>query len=93
MQRSWKERLSSRKFLLPTATFVLIVINEIAGLAVNREAYWAIVALVVFFVTGEAYVDGQAVKKEASEIFIIEEELKAENPAEWKYPEHGEITD
>jgi|GEM_PF-1051778 len=63
MQRDIWTRLKSRKFLLALANFLFIVINEIAGAPIDREAYFAIAGGIIAFIAGESYVDGQAVKK------------------------------
>ena len=61
MQRSIRTRLKSRKFLMSLATTVLVCINEVVGRPINEDAYWVIATLVIGWVLGEAYVDGQAV--------------------------------
>lgn len=63
MQRNIWTRLKSRKFLIALANFLFVVLNEVAGCPIDREAYFAITAGVIAFITGEAYVDGQAVDK------------------------------
>ena len=61
MQRPIWTRLKSRKFLMSLATTILICINEVSGRPINEEAYWVIATLVVGWIAGESYVDGQAV--------------------------------
>ncbi len=63
MQRDIWVRLKSRKFLLALANFLFIVINEVLGAPVDREAYFAITGGVIAFICGESYVDGQGVAK------------------------------
>lgn len=63
MQRDIWTRLKSRKFLLALANFIFVVLNEVAGCPVDREAYFAITGGVIAWVFGESYVDGQAVQK------------------------------
>jgi len=62
MQRDILTRLKSRKFLLALANFLFIVINEVLGAPIDREAYFAITGGIIAFICGESYVDGQAVK-------------------------------
>ena len=61
MQRPIWTRLKSRKFLLSLATTILICINEVVGRPINEDAYWVIATLVIGWIAGESYVDGQAV--------------------------------
>ncbi|MFA7468928.1 MAG: hypothetical protein WCY82_11800 [Desulfotomaculaceae bacterium] len=63
MQRDIWTRIKSRKFLVALANFLFIVINEILGAPVDREAYFAITGGIIAFIAGESYVDGQGVKK------------------------------
>lgn len=62
MQRDILTRLKSRKFLLALANFLFIVVNEVFGAPIDREAYFAITGGIIAFIAGESYVDGQAVK-------------------------------
>ena len=62
MQRDIWTRIKSRKFLLALANFIFIVINEVLGAPIDRDAYFAITGGVIAFIAGESYVDGQAVK-------------------------------
>jgi len=62
MQRDIWTRLKSRKFLLALANFLFIVINEIYGAPIDREAYFAITGGIIAFIAGESYVDGNVVK-------------------------------
>ena len=59
MQRDIWTRLKSRKFLLALANFIFVVINEVIGTPVDREAYFAITGGIIAFIVGESYVDGQ----------------------------------
>ncbi|MEW6540583.1 MAG: hypothetical protein AB1402_03060 [Bacillota bacterium] len=61
MQRPFFDRLKSRKFLVALANFGFVVLNEILGAPVDREAYFAITGGVIAFIVGESYVDGKAV--------------------------------
>lgn len=61
MQRPLLTRLKSRKFLMSLATTILVCINEVIGRPINEDAYWVIALLVVGWIAGESYVDGQAV--------------------------------
>lgn len=63
MQRNIWSRLKSRKFLLALANFGFVVLNEVAGTPVDREAYFAVTGGIIAFIAGESYVDGQAVEK------------------------------
>jgi len=45
------------------ASILLIVINEIAGLSIPADAYWAIILPVIAYILGEAYTDGKAAGK------------------------------
>jgi len=61
--RPFLQRLKSRKFLMALASILLIVINEIAGLSIPADAYWAIILPVIAYILGEAYTDGKAARK------------------------------
>jgi len=62
MQRDILTRLKSRKFLLALCNFIFVVINELLGTPIDREAYFAITGGIIAFITGESYVDGKAVE-------------------------------
>lgn len=57
--RSFVDRLKSRKFLMALASILLIVINEIAGLDIPSDAYWAIILPVIAYIVGESYIDAK----------------------------------
>ena len=61
--RPFLQRLKSRKFLMAIATILLIVCNEMVGLNIPEEAYWAIILPVIAYILGEAYTDGKAAGK------------------------------
>ncbi len=61
--RPFMERLKSRKWLTAIATILLIICNEMVGLNIPEEAYWAIVLPAIAYILGEAYTDGKAVGK------------------------------
>lgn len=61
--RPFLQRLKSRKFLVAIATILLIVCNEIIGLSIPDDAYWAIILPVIAYILGEAYTDGKAAGK------------------------------
>ncbi len=61
--RPFLQRLKSRKFLMALASILLIVVNEIAGLSIPADAYWAIILPVIAYILGEAYTDGKAAGK------------------------------
>ena len=61
--RPFVERLKSRKFLMAIAAILLIVFNEVIGLDIPTESYWAIVVPVIAYIIGEAYTDGKAVER------------------------------
>lgn len=61
--RPFFQRLKSRKFLMAFASILLIIINEIAGLNIPADAYWAIILPVIAYILGEAYTDGKAAGK------------------------------
>lgn len=61
--RPFIERLKSRKFLMALASILLIVVNEIAGLNIPADSYWAIILPVIAYILGEAYTDGKAAGK------------------------------
>ena len=61
--RPFLQRLKSRKFLMALASILLIAINEIAGLSIPADAYWAIILPVIAYILGEAYTDGKAAGK------------------------------
>lgn len=61
--RPFIDRLKSRKLLMAIAAILLIVINEMIGLNIPADAYWAIVLPVIAYILGEAYTDGKAAGK------------------------------
>ena len=61
--RPFLQRLKSRKFLMALAAMLLIVVNEMVGLNIPDDAYWAIVLPVIAYILGEAYTDGKAAEK------------------------------
>lgn len=62
MQRSWTDRLKSRKFLTAIFSALFIILNEGLGTPIDREAYGWITGVITAFILGESWVDGQAVK-------------------------------
>ncbi|HRX15970.1 MAG TPA: hypothetical protein P5123_06630 [Spirochaetota bacterium] len=63
MQRSFIERLKSRKFLAAFFTALFIICNEGLGLGVDQQAYMWITGVVTAFILGESYIDAQAIGK------------------------------
>ena len=61
--RPFLQRLKSRKFLVAVATILLIICNEMVGLNIPAESYWAIILPVIAYILGEAYTDGKAAGK------------------------------
>lgn len=61
--RPFMERLKSRKWLTAIATILLIICNEMVGLNIPEEAYWAIILPAIAYILGEAYADGKAAGK------------------------------
>lgn len=61
--RPFIERLKSRKWLTAIATILLIICNEMVGLNIPEEAYWAIILPAIAYILGEAYTDGKAAGK------------------------------
>ncbi len=61
--RPFVERLKSRKWLTAIATILLIICNEMVGLNIPEEAYWAIILPAIAYILGEAYTDGKAAGK------------------------------
>ena len=61
--RTFMERLKSRKWLTAIATILLIICNEMVGLNIPEEAYWAIILPAIAYILGEAYTDGKAAGK------------------------------
>ncbi len=61
--RPFLQRLKSRKFLVAIATILLVVCNEMVGLNIPPDAYWAIILPVIAYILGEAYTDGKAARK------------------------------
>ena len=61
--RPFLQRLKSRKFLVAIATILLVVCNEMVGLNIPAESYWAIILPVIAYILGEAYTDGKAAGK------------------------------
>lgn len=61
--RPFLQRLKSRKFLVAIATILLIICNEMIGLNIPADSYWAIILPVIAYILGEAYTDGKAARK------------------------------
>ena len=61
--RPFLQRLKSRKFLVAIATILLIICNEMIGLTIPADSYWAIILPVIAYILGEAYTDGKAAGK------------------------------
>ncbi len=61
--RPFLQRLKSRKFLVAVATILLIICNEMIGLNIPADSYWAIILPVIAYILGEAYTDGKAAGK------------------------------
>lgn len=61
--RPFIDRLKSRKFLVAVATILLIICNEMIGLNIPADSYWAIILPVIAYILGEAYTDGKAAGK------------------------------
>ncbi len=61
--RPFLQRLKSRKFLVAIATILLIICNEMIGLNIPADSYWAIILPVIAYILGEAYTDGKAAGK------------------------------
>ena len=57
--RPFLQRLKSRKFLMALATILLIICNEMIGLNIPADSYWAIILPVIAYILGEAYTDGK----------------------------------
>ena len=57
--RPFIERLKSRKFLVAMATILLIILNEMVGLDIPAESYWAIILPVIAYIVGESYIDAK----------------------------------
>lgn len=71
--RSWADRLKSRKFLMSVATALLIIFNEGLGLGIPPDVYGWIVGVVIAWIVGESYIDGQAARTIEVVIEDIEE--------------------
>jgi hypothetical protein len=56
------EKLRSRKFLLVVATAILTICNDGLGLGLPSESLLQVVGLVISYVLGQGYVDGQKEK-------------------------------
>ena len=61
--RPFLQRLKSRKFLVAIATILLIICNEMIGLNIPADSYWAVILPVIAYILGEAYTDGKAAGK------------------------------
>lgn len=64
--RPWSVRLRQRKFLVPMAGIVLIVLNDILLLGIDPEHYKYIVGLIIGFVASEGYVDGKQISSQGT---------------------------
>ncbi len=53
----WKQKLTSRKFWMASATALFIILSEGLGLNVPKDVYWKLVALAMSYIFGEAAVD------------------------------------
>ena len=57
MQRPWKERILSRKFLMSVVGAGLLIANEGLGLGIPEGIVLPFAALVIAYVLGESYID------------------------------------
>ena len=48
---------------MAVAAILLIICNEMVGLNIPEEAYWAIILPAIAYILGEAYTDGKAAGK------------------------------
>ena len=53
------EKMNSRKFMLVVATAILSIANDGLGLGLPAESILNVVGLVISYVLGQGYVDGQ----------------------------------
>lgn len=56
-------KLKSRKFWMAVVTALLVIANEGLDLNLPEEAIMSIVAVVLGYIFGEAYVDGKKISK------------------------------
>lgn len=62
--RPFLQRLKSRKFLSALFSAIFIVLNEGLGAPIDRDAYAWITGVIIAFILGESYVDGQGANKD-----------------------------
>ena len=65
MEESMKAKMNSRKFMLVVATAILSIANDGLGLGLPAESILNVVGLVISYVLGQGYVDGQKEKAKA----------------------------
>jgi len=55
--QTFKQKLTSRKFLLALAGTVFVILNEGFGLGVPKDAYNWIAGFIISYIAGESVVD------------------------------------
>lgn len=71
------QRLTSRKFLVAIVGAGIIAASELAGLSLDETTVASFAALLVAFILGEAKIDSDAVKANASKyVQALEEQLR-----------------
>jgi hypothetical protein len=65
MKKFLESKWASRKLWTLIGTALFVILTDILGVQIDQETYWAIVALAVSFITGQAFVDGKEKQAEA----------------------------
>ena len=56
---TFKQKFSSRKFLMALGTAFFTIFNEGLGWGIPSDVYWWVWGIAVAYILGEAYVDGK----------------------------------
>jgi uncharacterized membrane protein len=59
MSKVWKEKLSSRKFMVTLAGVITVIANDYFGIGFEKETILSVVGLMMSYVVGQGYVDGK----------------------------------
>ena len=52
-------KLKSRKFWIAVASALFILLTEGLGIDIDQQVYWAVAAIVLSYIFGEAYIDAR----------------------------------
>ena len=69
-------KLKSRKFLLAIASILFIVITDMLNIAIDKEAYFSIVATVIGYILAEGHIDAKREQAKGEQAQETDEYIK-----------------